>query len=185
MRALIWIGLAGCVAREIIVSTEDPPEDTAPPADTAVDDTDTDTGEAKEPEEPSYDLNRWEGVLHFEGEFFGNNCDEDVTESGVLLAEDDPIYNACASCNAIYRLSPSADAACSLGAGFEIALSQPTTRGVLFGDGFAMIYAIENGRSSLLDSSADFTDGRLTFAYTESIGGGTVEVTGAVRFREE
>lgn len=183
MRALICIVLAGCVAPEVIVSTDGPPEDTAPPpADTAED---TDTGEIVKDPEPTYDTGRWNGSLHFEGDFFGNSCNEEVSEVGILLPKSDPLYNACSTCNAIYQLEPSTDAACALGAGFEIPLAQPTIRGVLFGDGFAMIYAIEDGRSSLLDADASYKKGWLRFSYTESVGGGIVDVTGDVRFPEE
>ncbi|MFT4977934.1 MAG: hypothetical protein ACI8S6_003841 [Myxococcota bacterium] len=185
MRTLsVLLGLAsGCIAQESVVSTINDSDTYEDDEVVLIDDTGTDTGEADT--EPSWDTSRWSGTLHFEGEIFGSDCDERVNEVGTVLSSDHPLYEQCPTCTDIYRLAPSADAACEQNSTILIPLAQPTLRGVLFGDGFAMIYAIDADGASLLDADGDYTDGVLTFGYTESFGGSLISVSGAVNIPAE
>ena len=174
--------LTGCIAPEVVVSTivpSDTASDTAPP-----DTPDTPEDTAPPDPEPSWDTEAWDGTLRFSGDIFGVTCDEQVTEVGQRLPADAPVAALCPTCTHLYTLSPSASAACSTGA-LSIPLDQPTLRGVLLGEGFAMVYGISDGTARLLDANGDYSEGVLTFSYTESFGGSLVTVTGQVTFPAE
>ena len=169
--------LTGCLAPEVVVSTVQP-NDTA--VDTAPPDIPEDTAPPPEPE-PRWDTTSWDGTLRFSGDILGSACDEQVTEVGQLLPKDAPAAERCPTCTHIYSLSPSADAVCTTGA-LSIPLAQPTLRGVLLGEGFAMVYDLSDGASRLLDANGSYSEGLLIFSYTESFGGSLVSVTGQVTF---
>lgn len=181
----VMSALSGCIAQESVVSTITEVDDSGDSDSIPSVETDT-TGDTGEPvvTDPTYDTSVWNGTLRFDGDILGTPCSEQVTEVGRLLPEDHPHYTACVTCNAIYRLTPSADSACETGV-LDIPLAQPTFRGVLFGDGFAMIYAFEDGQARLLDADASYAEGVLDFAYSESFAGSIVDVAGSVSFPEE
>lgn len=169
--------LTGCIAPEVVVSTVQP-NDTA--VDTASSDLPEDTAPPPEPK-PRWDTTSWDGTLRFSGDIFGSVCDEQVAEVGPLLPANDPAAERCPTCTHIYSLSPSTSAVCTTGA-LSIPLAQPMIRGVLLGEGFAMVYDLSDGASRLLDANGGYSEGLLSFSYTESFGGSLISVTGQVAF---
>lgn len=147
----------------------------------------SDTAADSVPPAPVPDTTVWQGSRTFAYESDWWTCDEGVDELGAAITDEDDralALDACPECDEVYEVGVTPDTICDY-----LTLSDPTYRGLVFGDGWAAVYGFSQDwdgsvQADLLDSSAEFDGWTLTYTYTVDWYGQEILVQGTLTFPE-
>lgn len=154
--------------------------------DSSADDSGDDSADDTAPPAPMPDYSVWDGSRTFSYSSSWGDCSESTTEFGEEITEGDTydaLVEACPDCERIYEIGVSPDELCEW-----IGLSDPTYRGLVFGDDWAAVYGFDWGwdgdvEADLLDSDASFDGWTISYGY-ELDYGVTLEIEGSLTFPE-
>lgn len=150
-----------------------------------------DGGDGAEPPPPAPDFTRFSGQRTFSVDAYGDTWDcagDAIAEEGTAISDGSTYREAadlCPSCELIYEVRPSAEAACE---GW-VPLSSPSIRMLDLDEGAAKVYSMSESRGEfslvVLDEDADFDGFNLSYAYSVDWSyGSTLSVTGELSFPE-
>jgi len=178
--------ILGCRSGQTVLPQSD--TDPADTTDVSVDDG-ADTAAADSGVSTDSEFESWSGTRRFQAslDWLGYDCDEEITEVGTLLSEEDAsaLQALCVGCELIYQVSISSESVCD-GA---IAFSEVEYRGFQLGDDWGVVYEIDIEEDEVtvntLSASATLDASILEYAYTFSYFSIEVQVTGQVDWSDE
>jgi hypothetical protein len=150
---------------------------------------DTDTGDTAAPFVPTTDFGSFTGTRHYFADYTVYHCDETVVDDGTALAEDDPMYTLlgeeCGACDHFFEVTVSNTAPCDY-----VTLSDPSWRGLILGDDWAIVYLWGLGDNGGLEAKGQDDgatwDGETTVTFTVDYellyGLGTLAMDGEMDF---